>query len=67
MSASTWAVGYRAYLRAHDIDETAAQAIPASTVQRWVDVQEACYHEECADISFGEWLRDRFPVQEVAA
>lgn len=67
MTASIFITGYRAYLRAHDIDETAAQVVPAETVQRWVSTQEACYHEECADVSFAEWLRDRFPVQAVAA
>lgn len=62
----TFSVGYRAYLRAHELDELAAQGIPAATVERWVTAQEACYRQECPDVSFADWMWDRFPVQEVS-
>lgn len=64
MIASIFVTGYRAFLRAHDIDETTAQEIPAATVERWVSEQEAGFRQECPDVSFAEWLRDRFPVHQ---
>lgn len=66
MIASIFVTGYRAFLSAHDIDETTTASIPAATVTRWITEQEAGYRQECPDVSFAEWLRDRFPVQEMS-
>jgi hypothetical protein len=65
MSASTWAIGYRAYLRAHVIDENRDFEVRNAVVVDWILDQS---HEFDADHldgqSFTAWLEAKYPIAE---
>jgi len=68
MSASTWAIGYRAYLRAHGHNENEPFEVRTGVVLDWIlDRADEFDADHLEGQNFEAWLEARFPITEAVA
>ena len=59
MNATIYRIGHDNFRRIFG----AVELVSADEIFRWVRDQHRAYCAECADVSFGDWLLDRYPME----